>query len=121
MTVGTKVHQTLVSCESAVANLKSFALDTENQQAKALYADLAQKMDQQIVQPLKQQCNSLEQQEPQYKVFDQAQQQATNSMQQGGQQQGQQMGQQDQQSQMLQDASDQSAQFSNVETNSWQS
>lgn len=111
MTVGTKVHQTLVSCESAVANLKSFALETENQQVKALYADLAQKMDQQIVQPLKQQCNQLEQQEPQYKVFNQAQQQATNSMQQGGQQQqGQQaqqmQQQQEQQTQMLQSDSD---------------
>jgi hypothetical protein len=108
MTVGTKVHQTLVSCESAVANLKSFALDTENQQVKALYSDLAQKMDQQIVGPLKQQCDQLEQQEPQYKVFNQAQQQATNSMQQGGQQQGgqQMQQQQDQQSQMLQSDSD---------------
>lgn len=108
MTVGNKVHQTLVSCESAVASLKSFALDTENQQAKSLYANLAQQLDQSIVEPLRQQCNQLEQQEPQYKVYDQAQQQATNQSQQGGQMQQQQQAS----ASMSQNASAQSQSFS---------
>jgi hypothetical protein len=73
MTVGTKLHQTLASCESAAANFKSFALDTENQQAKQMFSQLAQTMEQQIVTPLRNRINQMEQQEPQYKVTQQAQ------------------------------------------------
>lgn len=74
MTVGTKLHQTLASCESAVANLKSFALDTENQQAKQIFSQMAQTMEQQVVNPLRHRINQMEQQEPQYKVYQQTQQ-----------------------------------------------
>jgi hypothetical protein len=73
MTVGTKLHQTLASCESAAAIFKSFALDTENQQAKQMYSQLAQTMEQQIVTPLRNRINQMEQQEPQYKMNQQAQ------------------------------------------------
>jgi len=84
MTVGQKLHQTLSQAESVAASLKSFALDTQNQQAKSLYSQLAQTMENQIINPLRNQVNSIESQEPQYKVFQQAQQQA---QQQQGQQQ----------------------------------
>ncbi|GIM47338.1 hypothetical protein DNHGIG_28870 [Collibacillus ludicampi] len=73
MTVGTKLHQTLASCESAAASFKSFALDTENQQAKQMFSQLAQTMEQQIVTPLRNRINQMEQQEPQYKMNQQAQ------------------------------------------------
>ncbi|WP_018132443.1 DUF1657 domain-containing protein [Effusibacillus pohliae] len=79
MTIGTKLHQTLASCESALANFKTFALDTNNQQAKQLYNQLANAMEQQIINPLRSRVNQIEQQEPQYKMNQQAQmqQQAT--------------------------------------------
>lgn len=76
MTIGSKIHQTLASCESALANFKTFALDTENQQAKQMYQQLANTMEQQIVAPLRTRVNQMEQQEPQYKVQQQAGQQA---------------------------------------------
>lgn len=75
MTVGTKVHQTLASCESALANFQTFALDTQNQQAKQLYSQLANTMEQQVVKPLRSRINQMEQQEPQYNVRQQALQQ----------------------------------------------
>ncbi|MFC4769133.1 DUF1657 domain-containing protein [Effusibacillus consociatus] len=76
MTVGTKLHQTLASCESALASFKTFALDTDNQQAKQMYSQLANTMEQQIITPLRSRVNQMEQQEPQYKMNQQAQQQA---------------------------------------------
>ncbi|BAS26562.1 DUF1657 domain-containing protein [Limnochorda pilosa] len=75
MTVGTKLHQTLVQCEGALAQFKSFALDTENPQAKALYSHLADVMDREIIQPLRSRVNQTEAEEPQYKVYQQAMQQ----------------------------------------------
>lgn len=82
MTVGTKLHQTLASCESALANFKTFALDTNNQQAKQIYTQLANTMEQQIVNPLKTRVNQVEQQEPQFNVYKQATQQQANQQQQ---------------------------------------
>ncbi len=66
MTVGTKLQQTLASAEGIRANLTSFALDTNNQQAKQMYNQLAQEMGN-IVNTLKSRINDVEQQEPQYK------------------------------------------------------
>lgn len=74
MTVGTKMHQTLASLESAVASLKTFALETQDQQAKSQFSQYAQQLDS-ICQGLQQRVNYIEQQEPQYQVFKQAQQQ----------------------------------------------
>ncbi|MCL4424605.1 MAG: DUF1657 domain-containing protein [Firmicutes bacterium] len=82
MTVGQKLHQTLSQAESVAASLKSFALDTQNQQSKAVYSQLAQTMEAQIINPLRNQVNSAEAQEPQYKVFQQAQQQGQTAQQQ---------------------------------------
>lgn len=75
MTIGTKLHQTLASCEGVTADLKTFALDTENKQAKALYSQLATQMES-ITSQLRSRVNQVEAEEPQYKVFQQAQQQA---------------------------------------------
>ncbi|MGI6587499.1 MAG: DUF1657 domain-containing protein [Peptococcia bacterium] len=82
MTVGTQMHQTLASLESACANLKTFALETEDKTAKKMFAEYSQQLDS-ICQGVKARCDYIEQQEPQYKVFD-------NAIQQGIQQENQQ-------------------------------
>lgn len=102
MTVGTKLHQTLASCESALASLKTFALDTDNQQSKQMYSQLANTMEQQIIAPLRTRVNQVEQQEPQYKVYQQAAQQGSQQMQQQMNQQMQQQMQQQMNRQMNQ-------------------
>ncbi|RXT04782.1 DUF1657 domain-containing protein [Ammoniphilus sp. CFH 90114] len=66
MTVGTKIQQTLASAEGVKANLTSFALETNDQQAKQMYSQLAQSMEN-IVTTLKDRVSYVEQQEPQYK------------------------------------------------------
>ncbi len=81
MTVGEKLHQTLAQAESVAANLKSFALDTQDQQAKAMYSRMAEAMENEIIQPLKSRVNYTESQEPQYRVYQQAQQQASQGQQ----------------------------------------
>ncbi|MGB9662470.1 MAG: DUF1657 domain-containing protein [Moorellaceae bacterium] len=74
MTIGTRMHQCLTSLEGAVADLKSFALETQDQNAKKQFVDYANQLEN-ITQGLKGRINYLEGQEPQYKVFQQAQQQ----------------------------------------------
>lgn len=76
MTVGTKLHQCLASAEGVAADLKTFALETQDQTAKKEFSELAQQMDQ-TVQRLRAQVNRIEQKEPQYKVYQQAIQQGT--------------------------------------------
>jgi protein-tyrosine-phosphatase len=66
MTVGSKIQQTVASAEGVAANLRTFALDTDNQQAKQLYNQLAQNMDS-IVQQLKSREQQVMTEEPQYK------------------------------------------------------
>lgn len=86
MTVGTKLHQSLVSAEGLVADMKQFSIDTQNKQAKQEYAQLAQQLET-ATQALRKRVNAAEQEEPQYKVFDQALQsksQQQQSMQQTG-------------------------------------
>lgn len=65
MTVGTKIKQTIASAESVAANLRQFALDTNNQQWKGSFNQLAQNMDA-IVQELKQREQQVTSEEPQY-------------------------------------------------------
>lgn len=79
MTVGTKMHQTLAMLESATANMKSFSMDTEDKTAKQMFAQYAQQLES-VCQGMSARCNYIEQQEPQYKVFE-------NAIQQGAQQQ----------------------------------
>lgn len=66
MTVGTKMQQTLASAEGLKASLKTFALDTDDQQAKQMYNQLASTMTN-VVNTLQARLNYIEQQEPQYK------------------------------------------------------
>lgn len=75
MTVGTKMHQTLASLESAAASLKTFALETEDKSAKATFSQYGQQLEG-ICQGLSARINYIEQQEPQYQVYNQAIQQA---------------------------------------------
>lgn len=74
MTIGEKMHMTLASLESAAANMKTFALDTQDQTAKQMFSQYAQQLES-ICQGMQGRCNYIEQQEPQYKVFQQSQQQ----------------------------------------------
>lgn len=66
MTVGSKMKQTVAGLKGAQATLETFALDTENQQAKQLYQQLAQQT-QTIVDQLTPRMQEIEQEEPQYK------------------------------------------------------
>ncbi|WP_019536181.1 DUF1657 domain-containing protein [Paenibacillus ginsengihumi] len=68
MTVASQVKTTLASLKSAQANLETFALSTENQEAKQLFENAA-KTTQQVVDQLHSRVQELEQQEPQYKGF----------------------------------------------------
>jgi len=68
MTIGTKMHQTLASLEGAAANIKTFALETQDKTAQQMFAQYANQLDS-ICQGLNSRINYIEQQEPQYKVF----------------------------------------------------
>ncbi|MGI6227443.1 MAG: DUF1657 domain-containing protein [Peptococcales bacterium] len=68
MTVGNKMHMTLATLEGVTANMKTFALDTDDKTAKQMFAQYAQQLES-ICQGLSSRCNYIEQQEPQYKVF----------------------------------------------------
>lgn len=86
VTVGVKLHQCLAACEGVTADLKTFALDTENKQAKSLYSQLATQMES-ITSQLRSRVNQVESEEPQYKVFQQAMQSSVQQPQQQQQQQ----------------------------------
>ena len=75
MTVGQKLHQCLAQLEGAAADLKTFCLDTQDQTAQKLYAQLSDTLQNQVINPLKSRVNYVESQEPQYKVYQQAMQQ----------------------------------------------
>ena len=68
MTVASQVKQTLAGLKSAQASLESFALQTQNQQAKQLYTDAARQTEA-IVNTLEPRISQMEQEEPQYKGF----------------------------------------------------
>lgn len=66
MTVATQVKQTLTSLKSAQSSLESFALQTQNQQAKQLYTTAAQQT-KTIIDTLEPRISEIENEEPQYK------------------------------------------------------
>lgn len=66
MTVGTKMQETIASCESALANLKTFALETQDQNAKQMFQQLSEQQ-QGIVENLNTRLQYIQQEEPQYK------------------------------------------------------
>ncbi|MBX9973800.1 DUF1657 domain-containing protein [Cytobacillus firmus] len=65
MTVGTQVKQALVGLKSAQASLETFALSTDNQNAKQLYQNAAQQT-QSIIDSLEPRLQEIQQEEPQY-------------------------------------------------------
>lgn len=66
MTVGSQVKQTVAGLKSAQASLESFALQTENKQAKQVYQTAAQQT-QSIIDSIEPRLQEIEQEEPQYK------------------------------------------------------
>lgn len=68
MTVAAQVKQTLASLKSAQASLETFALGTQNQEAKTLFTNAAQQT-QQIVDQINSRVQQIENEEPQYKGF----------------------------------------------------
>lgn len=74
MTVGTKMHQALSSIESAKASIDTFALETQDQAAKQDFYNLSKQLEG-AANTLKQRVNYIEQQEPGYKMQQQAQSQ----------------------------------------------
>jgi hypothetical protein len=65
MTVGTQVKQALTSLKSAQASLETFALATDNQNAKKLYQDAAQQT-QAVLDSLEPRLQEILTEEPQY-------------------------------------------------------
>ncbi|MNP11040.1 hypothetical protein D3C76_1032110 [compost metagenome] len=68
MTVSSQVKTTLASLKSAQASLETFALSTQNQEAKTLFTNAAEQT-QQIVTQVESRVQQLENEEPQYKGF----------------------------------------------------
>lgn len=66
MTVGTQMQQAIATVQSASASMKTFALETQDQQAKQTFQQLAQTLDD-ALNILKGRQQYIEQQEPQYK------------------------------------------------------
>lgn len=68
MTISSQVKQTLASLKSAQANLETFAINTQDKNAKQMYTQAAQNT-QAIVNTLEQRITEMEKEEPQYKGF----------------------------------------------------
>lgn len=66
MTVASQVKQTLAGLKSAQASFETFALQTENQNAKQMFGNCAQQT-QMIVDTVEPRVQEIEQEEPQYK------------------------------------------------------
>ncbi|TLS37581.1 DUF1657 domain-containing protein [Pseudalkalibacillus caeni] len=66
MTVASQVKQTMAGLKSAQASFETFALQTENQQAKQLFQTAAQQT-QTLIDQVTPRLQQIEQEEPQYK------------------------------------------------------
>ncbi|HLR01494.1 MAG TPA: DUF1657 domain-containing protein [Virgibacillus sp.] len=66
MTVGTQMQQTIASCESTLASLKTFSLETQDQNAKQMFENMAQQQ-QSILDNLNARLQYIQNEEPQYK------------------------------------------------------
>ncbi|MFA6670994.1 MAG: DUF1657 domain-containing protein [Bacillota bacterium] len=66
MTVGTQLQQAIASVQSTAASMRTFAIETEDGQAKQTFQQLAQTLDS-AVQTLKDRQKYVESQEPQYR------------------------------------------------------
>lgn len=68
MTVASQLKTAVASLKSAQASFETFALGTQNQQAKTLFTNAAQQT-QNIVDQVIPRMQQIEQEEPQYKGF----------------------------------------------------
>jgi hypothetical protein len=66
MTVGTQMTSAIASVQSAASTMKTFSLETQDQQAKQTFEQLAVTLDN-AVQTLQGRQKYVEKQEPQYK------------------------------------------------------
>lgn len=66
MTVGTQMTQAIATVQNAAATMKTFSLETQDQQAKQTFEQLAKTLDS-AVETLKGRQKYVQQQEPQYK------------------------------------------------------
>ncbi|CUH97479.1 hypothetical protein P22_3610 [Propionispora sp. 2/2-37] len=66
MTVGTQMTQAIATVQNAAATMKTFSLETQDQQAKQTFEQLAQTLDN-AVETLKGRQKYIEKQEPQFK------------------------------------------------------
>lgn len=66
MTVATQMEQVIAGVQSAAATMKTFALQTEDKQAKQEFQQLAKTFDNAVLS-LQQRQQYIQQQEPQYK------------------------------------------------------
>lgn len=66
ITVNTQLQQAIASVQSAAATMKNFALETQDQQAKNTFQQLAQTLDN-AVSTLEERRKVIQGQEPQYK------------------------------------------------------
>ncbi|WP_199621520.1 DUF1657 domain-containing protein [Paenibacillus alkalitolerans] len=66
MTVGTQVKQALANAKSVQASLEVFALQTQDEKAKQVYANAAEQM-KTLIEGLESRVKQIELEEPQYK------------------------------------------------------
>lgn len=66
MTVGTQLQQAIADCHSLVGSLNSFALETQDQNAKQMFQNLAQQQ-QNVLDNLNARLQYIQSEEPQYK------------------------------------------------------
>lgn len=66
MTVATQMTQAIATVQNAAASMKTFSLETEDEQAKQTFQQLALTLDS-AVETLKDRQNYVQEQEPQYK------------------------------------------------------
>lgn len=70
MTVGERMHSTVNSLEAVAANIKNFALESSDEQARRMFSQYGQQLDS-MVQGMRGRINQIEAQEPQYRVHQQ--------------------------------------------------
>ena len=66
MTVGTQMQQTIANCESVLASLKTFALETQDQNVKQMYQNITTRQ-QDVLDNLQARLQYIQEEEPQYK------------------------------------------------------
>lgn len=66
MTVGTQMQQAIAGIQSAASTMKTFALETEDKQAKSEFQRISQELDNSL-EFLKGRQKYIQEQEPQYK------------------------------------------------------